>query len=276
MESPASRVSLAAVLVALVGVAFLAWGPIARAAQSDAVPAVGEADPASTAEEAPAADEPAAEAPDQKAEPEPEADPRPAPDPAPDPAVASPSAATPAEEEASAAPAITADAAPASTYADWTVGGANPSWTGTTTLPGAVNFPLAGFVTDSTTPTIPSGASSFLGPLTPFGAVFGSSQDEPYLNVRTAVGITPSTTTFTFDTATPPFGWGFALGDIDADTVTISGTDKAGDALTPAELGFMGVFNYCSVSPQPGSCTTPTPRGHRTASRSPRLRAFRP
>lgn len=153
-------------------------------------------------------------------------------------------------------PAVAADATPNGIYADWTLSGANPSWSGTTTLPGAVNFPPATYGTNSTTPTIPSGTSAFLGPSTPFGAVFGSSEAEAYLSLRTAAGITPSTTTFTFDTATPPFGWGFALGDIDADSITISGADKTGRALTAAELGFTSVFNYCMATPQPGSCTT--------------------
>ena len=79
------------------------------------------------------------------------------------------------------------------------------------------------------------------------------------VNVSTANGITTSTTKLAFDAPTPASGWAFALGDIDADQVEISGTDTAGHPLTAADLGFAGVFNYCAVSPKPGGCTGPGP-----------------
>ncbi len=139
----------------------------------------------------------------------------------------------------------------AAVLAAWTLSGANPSWTGTSTLP-AVAFPPATFATDSRTPTIPSGASAFLGPDTPFATTFASTQNEPYLNLRPALGSAPSTTTFTFPGSTP-IGWGFAFGDVDADLVTISAVGPSGP-LTVAQLGFEGVFNYCQSSPVPSSC----------------------
>lgn len=244
MKITIARVSASAAMLALMATGYLSVGQVGGAAEPEPGPqqASSYSEPATTPKEA---TDVVVEAGD------------PAPnDPAPmiAPDAGEPVAVT-AARVAEPDPQVVATAAPDATYADWTLSGANPSWSGTTTLPGAVNFPPAHYATNSTTPTIPSGASSFLGPETPFGAVFGSSQSEPYLNLRTAAGLTPSTTTFTFDTATPPFGWGFALGDIDADAVTISGSDKSGNALTAAELGFMGVFNYCSVSPRPGSCT---------------------
>jgi hypothetical protein len=113
---------------------------------------------------------------------------------------------------------------------------------------------VASFTANSNTPTNPTGASAWLGPTTPFGAVFGSSQGKPYLNVPTAPGTTPSTTTFTFAGPTPAQGWGFALGDVDADQVTITATGPGGP-LTAAQLGFQGVFNYCAVTPTPSACT---------------------
>jgi hypothetical protein len=112
----------------------------------------------------------------------------------------------------------------------------------------------ATFATDSNTPSVPSGASAFLGPGTPFGAAFGSSEGHPYLSPRTAVGTTPSTTTFTFATATPSSGWGFALGDIDADPVTVTATAADGSAVPVAALGWQSAFNYCGASPLPSSC----------------------
>jgi hypothetical protein len=139
----------------------------------------------------------------------------------------------------------------AAVVATWTVSGSNPSWTGTSTLP-ATGFPPATFATNSLTPTIPSGASAFLGPSTPFGAAYESTQNQPYLSLRASTGGTPSTTTFTFATPTP-VGWGFALGDVDADMVTISAIGPSGP-LTAAQLGHQGVFNYCQSTPVPSSC----------------------
>lgn len=67
-------------------------------------------------------------------------------------------------------------------------------------------------------------------------------------------GQTPSTTTITFARATPPAGWGFAFGDIDADQIQIAATGPTG-TLTATELGFQGVFNYCTATtPRPATC----------------------
>ncbi|MFJ8041732.1 Ig-like domain-containing protein [Kitasatospora sp. NPDC096147] len=121
----------------------------------------------------------------------------------------------------------------------------------------AAGFPAASVTTDSTNPTTPSGSSSFLNRATPFGAAFGSSQGLPYLSLRAASGNSPSTTTLAFETAPPAGSWGFALGDVDADTVTVSGTAADGSALTAADLGFRGAFTYCTGSPLPSGCGGP-------------------
>lgn len=141
-----------------------------------------------------------------------------------------------------------------SAYASWTIAGANPSWTGTLTG-AATGFPAGGIATNSNTPAIVSGASTFLGPATPFGAAFGSSQAQPYLNVRTAASNQPSTTTITFSVPTPSSGWGFALGDVDSEQVQITATGPTGQPVPVSSLGFQGSFNYCAVSPKPPSCT---------------------
>jgi len=142
-----------------------------------------------------------------------------------------------------------------SVHATWTLAGANPSWTGTMTVP-ATGFPVASYATNSQTPQIASGASAYLGPSTPYGAVFGSSQGQPYLTVRTAAGTTPSTLTLTFPQPTPASGWGFAVGDLDADQLAFQATGPSG-ALSPADLGYQSSFNYCAVSPTPSTCTNP-------------------
>lgn len=136
----------------------------------------------------------------------------------------------------------------------WTISGANPSWSGTAEIP-ATAFPPATFETNSNTPTVPSGASAFLGASTPFGTAFESTRDNPYLTLRPAAGGSPSVTTFTFDSPTP-VGWGFAAGDIDADFVTVSASGPSGP-LTAAQLGFQGSFNYCASAPVPPTCDSP-------------------
>ncbi len=115
-------------------------------------------------------------------------------------------------------------------------------------------FPGATFTTNATNATVPSGASTWLNANTPIGAVYGSSQNQQYLSINTASGQAPSTTTLTFASATPTGSWSFALGDIDADSMTISGTTTGGAALTAAQLGFQSTFNFCGSSPKPSSC----------------------
>lgn len=94
-----------------------------------------------------------------------------------------------------------------------------------------------------------SGASTWLSEGTPVGEKYGTSRDKPYLNLRPKAD-TPtgsSTTTYTFQKATPPGGWTFVLGDIDADAVRIQATGSNGQALTAEQLGFRGGFNYCAT-----------------------------
>ncbi len=134
-------------------------------------------------------------------------------------------------------------------YAEWTRVGA----TGTVTLASdGFDAPTATWSSTGTSLDTPTGASTWLGSGTPFGAVYGSSQGKPYLNVGTG-GAASVVTTYTFTDPTPVGTWGFTLGDIDADRVTISATDAIGNALTVAPW-FQSVFNYCAVSPKPSGC----------------------
>ena len=108
-------------------------------------------------------------------------------------------------------------------------------------------FPAAQVVTTDTAGVAASGKSAFLGESTGFGAQFGSSRLQPYLTL----GV--SSTVVTFDATTAP-GFGFALGDIDADYVTIAATGPGGP-LTAAELGVGGgALNYCNNVPKPSGC----------------------
>ena len=66
---------------------------------------------------------------------------------------------------------------------------------------------------------------------------------------------TSSSTTLTFSAPTPSGGWGFALGDVDAEAIVISATTTGGIPVTAAELGYQSSFNYCAVTPRPsGAC----------------------
>lgn len=116
-----------------------------------------------------------------------------------------------------------------------------------------------------------TGQQAFLGAQTGFGQKFGSSRYQSYLTIGLAPTIPPAThgadsiTTVTLPAL--PVGWGFAVGDIDADMVTIGavgGGSGGGGALTAAELnpqdtGGIPKLNYCdNASPKPSSCGTGT------------------
>ncbi len=135
-------------------------------------------------------------------------------------------------------------AAPASasgsTYASWSVSGTAPSLTGTMEAVGTP-LPAATFTSNASSLSTPTSAT--LGTGTPFGARFGSSSGKQYLSFRAAAGQASSTTTFTFESATPALGWGFAFGDIDAETIKVEASGPDG-ALTAAQLGWQGAFNY--------------------------------
>jgi hypothetical protein len=140
-------------------------------------------------------------------------------------------------------------------YGQWDLGGGG----GGMTVPVA-GFPAATVSTDSTTASSPSGSSAFLNASTPFGAAFGSSQNQPYALLRTAAGTTTSTTTLDFATAPTAGSWGFALGDIDADSAQISAIGVDGEPVSVADLGFQSAFNFCQGTPLPSACggTRPT------------------
>ncbi|MFE6100781.1 carboxypeptidase regulatory-like domain-containing protein [Streptomyces laurentii] len=146
-------------------------------------------------------------------------------------------------------PPATAYADATSAYGDWTMSGA----AGTVDIP-LTDFPTAAVTTTSTTSTVAGGTSSFLGPDTPVGARYGSSQGKEYVTLRTAAGSTPSTTTLTFEQPTNPGTFAFTLGDIDADEVQVSAIGADGQPLTSDQLGWQGAFNYCQSTPKPPTC----------------------
>lgn len=155
-----------------------------------------------------------------------------------------------------AAPA-TATAATTAGWAGWEpLAGTAGDWSTTMQLP-AGGFPAATVTSNSRGGVgVVSGASSWLADSTPPGEVFGSSRNQPYVNLRPQADrpTTPSTTTYTFERPAPAGGWAFVLGDIDADWVRVSALGEDGQPLTAAELGWQGAFNYCQGAGTP-SCT---------------------
>lgn len=117
-------------------------------------------------------------------------------------------------------------------------------------------FPAVTVGSDATSVTSPTGVSNWYNATTGFGTEFGSSRYQPYLLIGTAASQAPSTTTLNF-AGDPPAGWGFALGDIDADWVFIQAYGDAARAipLTVAELGFESAGNSCVGSPRPAACS---------------------
>ncbi|WP_354567304.1 hypothetical protein [Glaciihabitans sp. UYNi722] len=142
--------------------------------------------------------------------------------------------------------------------------GSYPAWTKTAagqfsgTFPAAAAFPNATVATNDTGASVASGKSAFLGATTGWGQTFGSSRLQPYITIASLGQTNASTSTVTFDSATP-VGWGFAVGDIDADYVTISATGPGGP-LDSTQLGARNtnnnpVLNYClNASPKPSTC----------------------
>lgn len=144
-------------------------------------------------------------------------------------------------------------AADGSGYGQWSLSGGS----GSLTVPLA-GFPSASVTTTSSRAQVAGGTSAFLGTSTPFGAAYGSSQGKQYLVLGTATASAPSTTTVSFATP-PPTGWGFALGDVDADSVRVAATGADGQPVSTADLGWQSGFNYCQQTPRPTGCTGPGP-----------------
>ncbi|QKE83776.1 carboxypeptidase-like regulatory domain-containing protein [Arthrobacter sp. NEB 688] len=150
-----------------------------------------------------------------------------------------------------------ADAAPGDGYPDWTLGGSGGAYTASATGL-ATGFPTVSLASTSrATAQVFGGATSWLPASSSFGARFGSSQDREYLSLRPAAdnARSPSTTTLTFGSPTPVGGWGVALGDVDAETLVVTGTDADGAALTGAELGLVPTFSACDASPRASACS---------------------
>jgi hypothetical protein len=128
-------------------------------------------------------------------------------------------------------------------YASYTVSGT----TGSVNFVG--DFPSATFSSQRTVQGPFS--STVLAASTPFGAVYGSSAGQFFIRLSSPTTAGSSSTVFTFASATSATGFGFTLGDIDAESVTISATTTGGVGVTAAELGYQSSFNYASGADLP-------------------------
>lgn len=156
------------------------------------------------------------------------------------------------------APAITSAVGGTGSYAAWVPSGANADATFAKTV-----FPAVSAEVNPGTISAPSGASVWLTEGTTFGAVYGSSRNEHYLSVGLPGGKNEGSLTLTFASGTTPGTWGFALGDIDAEDVTITATGPTGSELD-VSTWFKDAFNYCNTSPKPTSCPAGTSTGEPT------------
>ncbi|GAA5203911.1 hypothetical protein [Microbacterium jejuense] len=136
----------------------------------------------------------------------------------------------------------------------WAVSGSSGAYTATPTFPASTGFPATTVTSTGSTLASPSGVTAFLGAGTDFGAEYGTTRSQPYLTLSPA-GSSNSVTDISFDGA-PPSGWGFALGDIDADWAFIQAFSDAAQTspLPPAAVGFRSTGNYCAATPKPGAC----------------------
>jgi hypothetical protein len=150
------------------------------------------------------------------------------------------------------------------TFPTWTVTGASTAYTGAAAF-SSPTLPSPTISSDSAQITMATGASAYLGAGTAFGAEYGSTRAQPYLTIRPRTGgpapvpaslsnPTPSVTTIDFGATPPAAGWGFALGDIDADAVFVQGFD-AGGPVDASLLHEQSTGNYCDTSPKPSTCS---------------------
>lgn len=152
-----------------------------------------------------------------------------------------------------------AHAAPSDGYATLTVSGDPGARTGSVALPG--DLPTAALTSTSRIGTVSSGATSWVPGSAPFGTFAGSSQNKSYLSLDSGgqTAGSASVTTYTFATPAPAGSWGFALGDVDAEALTVTAIDANGDAIPSASLGLVTASITVTRRPAPQHVHPRTP-----------------
>ena len=80
---------------------------------------------------------------------------------------------------------------------------------------------------------------------TPFGEEYGTSRGQQYLTSAVAAGQPQGTVTLNFESAPNPLTWSIAVGDVDAENITLSALDLDGNAIDVREWKYVP-FNYAS------------------------------
>lgn len=95
-------------------------------------------------------------------------------------------------------------------------------------------------------PALSVASTATLTAASPPGALFGTSNGYQHLSFspRSLGGGAWATTstTLTFESPTPTYGWSFVLGDIDSETVTITAVGPSGP-VSGTDLGFVSAFD---------------------------------
>lgn len=128
--------------------------------------------------------------------------------------------------------------------------------TGTLNMP--AGYPSATWSTQTGDPLNTYSGSASSGPAgnTVWGAVFGSARNRPYVSYQIPLGISTGvgqSITLAFTTAMPANSWGFNLGDVDAENVSVEATTTGGASLTGTQLGFQSTYNFGGSADVPSS-----------------------
>jgi hypothetical protein len=156
------------------------------------------------------------------------------------------------------APAVAAPGDRAGVYSVWA--GGPPS--AVSIAPG---FPNATVSSDD--PSLSVASTATLTAASPPGALFGTSSGYQHLSFSPRSlggGAWASTsTTLTFESPTPTYGWAFILGDIDSEIVIVTASGPDGP-VSGAELGFVSAFDLTAPEviavwdPATGELSAPT------------------
>ncbi|HEY7823145.1 MAG TPA: hypothetical protein VIG24_09940, partial [Acidimicrobiia bacterium] len=125
-------------------------------------------------------------------------------------------------------------------YAAWTVADSKSEATGAFT--GTV-FPQIDV--EAVDGSLSVAKSATLTGTTPFGEEYGTSRGQTYLTSAVAPGQPQGTVTLNFASAPNPLTWSFAVGDVDAENITLSALDLDGNEIDVRDWKYVP-FNYAS------------------------------
>ena len=125
-------------------------------------------------------------------------------------------------------------------YAAWQVNAARTA--GEATFTGTV-FPS--IEVEAVDGSLAVAKSATLTGATPFGQEYGTSSGQQYLTSAIASGKPQGTVTLNFATAPQPLTWSIAVGDVDAENITLSALDLDGNEIDVREWKYVP-FNYAS------------------------------